>query len=360
MALSIASCGKRSNKKIRKIAEDSPWYNTNIIEIDTGVEKGRNTGWLYQQFIGSDDSCYIIETRGDYDYPPDDEINWDTFDSRDYRFDYIAVADRNTNQTVTVIDIYKDLAINEYRILDVYYLNGMITVKTNVSERDYDPLTGALLDTRSGSEMEDDPFTNTYEFGDYEVETIVFQTENNRRYSLVKVKAPDGKISETKFDKADKDNYVQTPMAISDTKILLPVDSGKETVYYELDLVTNELAVGDPKEYEWMNDTGYFISPVPGPEGMIYGRSENGISRLNAKIKNVEEVFNYDWCSLNRSIMESFDLVECTQDKFVLCGRYDSSSVYEGRKADKINIIEITKAEKNPHAGKIILELLLQ
>ena len=357
MLLSLASCGIQSKKNVRKISEDDPWFNANIIEIDTGVEEGRNTGWLYQQFIGSDDNYYIIESRGDYDYPPDDEIDWDTFDSRDYRFDYIAVADRNTNQTVTVIDIFKELSGSGASIIDVYYLNGKITVKTTSSETDFDPLTGSLLDTRSGSELQDAPFSDTYKIGDYEVETIVFQAENNRRYSLVKVKSPDGKISETEFDEFGKDYYVRSPMALSDTKALLPVYVNEETVYYELDLVTNELVIGDSKEYDWMDDTNYFVSPVSGPDGMIYGKTENGISRQNAQIKKIEEVFNYDWCNLNRSIMESFDLVECSQDRFVLCGRYDSSSVYEGRKADKINIIELTKADKNPHVGKTILEL---
>ncbi|MCR5383903.1 MAG: extracellular solute-binding protein [Saccharofermentans sp.] len=364
LALSMAaillftSCSfVNTSKNAKKINADDPWYNANIIEIDTGVEAGRNTGWLYQQFIGEDDNYFVIESRGDYDYPPEDEIDWDNFDSKELRFDYIAVADRSTNQTITVIDIYNDLSVSESRIINVYYLNGKITVQTNINEKDYDPLTGALLDTRSGSEMQDNPFSDTYAIGDYEIETIVFQTENNRRYSLVKVKSPDGKISETEFNKVDKDYYVHAPMALSDTKALLPVEEGNETVYYELDLVTNELVTGDPEEYEWMNDTNYFISSVSGPEGMIYGKTENGISRLNAKIKKIEEVFNYDWCNLNRCIMEYFDLVECSQDSFILCGRYDSSSIYEGRKADKISIIELTKAEKNPHAGKTVLEL---
>ena len=78
LAVSIASCGFHSNKKVRKILEDDPWFDANIMEIETGVDEGRNTGWLYQDFIGSDDSYYIIESRGDYDYPPDDEIDWDS------------------------------------------------------------------------------------------------------------------------------------------------------------------------------------------------------------------------------------------------------------------------------------------
>ena len=356
LLLPIASCGQQPKKSTKIISEDDPWFDANIMEIETGVDEGRNTGWLYQDFIGSDDSYYIIESRGDYDYPPDDEIDWDTFNYHDYRFDYIAVVDRNTNQTVTVIDIYKELSGSGMYVVDAYYLNGKITVKTTSNEKDFDPLTGSLLDTRSGSELQDAPFSNTYKIGDYEVETIVFQAENNRRYSLVKVKSPDGEISETEFDEIGKDYYVSYPMALSETKVLLPVYVNDETVYYELDLVTNELVIGDSKEYSWM-ETDYLASPVSGPDGMIYGKTENGISRQNARIKEIEEVFNYDWCNLNRSIMESFDLVECSQDRFVLCGRYDFSSVYEGRKADKIHIIELTKADRNPHAGKTILEL---
>ena len=44
MAVSLASCGRTTNKKIRKIEEGSPWFNAKIIDVDTGADKGRALG----------------------------------------------------------------------------------------------------------------------------------------------------------------------------------------------------------------------------------------------------------------------------------------------------------------------------
>ena len=49
--------------------------------------------------------------------------------------------------------------------------------------------------------------------------------------------------------------------------------------------------------------------------------------------------------------------MECSDDRILFCGRFENTSVYEGRTADKINLIELTRADKNPHSGKTVLEI---
>ena len=147
--------------------------------------------WLYHNFIGMDDKFYIIETRGNYQTPPADEIDWETYDSSDYKFDYLAVVDRSTSLTVNTIDVKKDITSSELSVDNAYFRNGKITVNTKTKERDYDPLTGELLDTRSRTQSDDDAITDNYSFGDYKVETVVFQTETNHRYSKITVTSPD-------------------------------------------------------------------------------------------------------------------------------------------------------------------------
>ncbi len=58
--------------------------------------------------------------------------------------------------------------------------------------------------------------------------------------------------------------------------------------------------------------------------------------------------------------MYEFEIVECSNDRFVLLGQYDSGSVYSGKTADKVEIVELTRADKNPNAGKTVLELYAQ
>lgn len=357
--LSVISCGYHSNKNARKISEDDPWFTSNIIEVDTGVEKDRAIGsWLYHNFIGMDDKFYIIETRGNYQTPPADEIDWETYDSSDYKFDYLAVVDRSTSLTVNTIDVKKDITSSELSVDNAYFRNGKITVNTKTKERDYDPLTGELLDTRSRTQSDDDAITDNYSFGDYKVETVVFQTETNHRYSKITVTSPDGMKFETELKKIDKDIYVYSVLAVSDTRIVILARVGKEMEYYELDLTTNELTTADAKDYEWLQ-TVSFYDCIKGSDGMLYYKDieRNGIFRINSIQKSEEKFLKYSWCSLNSSLINDLDLVECSEDHIVLCGFYDITSAYEGKTADKISLIELTKAEKNPHAGKTVLEL---
>ena len=356
--LSVSSCGKLSDKNVKKISEDDPWFDTNIIDVDTGAEKGRALGsWLTHFFIGMDDQYYIIETRGDYQTPPEDKIDWETYNYKDYQFDYLAVIDRNTKQTVNTIDIKKDLTSSEYHVDNAYYIKGIITVSTSIKERDYDPLTGKLLDTRSRVLSDDNAFSNNYSIGDYEVETVVYQTETNHRYSCIRVTSPDGKTSETELKRADKDIYASVVLAVSDTRAVIPATVGKEKAYYELDLTTNELTAADSKEYEWLNSVTYYDGCIPSPDGMLCYKNEQGIYRVNAKNKKAEEVFNHNQCGLNSGLIDRFELVEYSEDRFLLLGLYDITAAYEGRTAGKVNLIEITKADKNPHAGKTVLEI---
>ena len=61
MAAATASCGRKTNKEIRKISEDSPWFDANIIEVETGAEKGRAAGsWLNQSCVALDDQYYYL------------------------------------------------------------------------------------------------------------------------------------------------------------------------------------------------------------------------------------------------------------------------------------------------------------
>ena len=362
MAAATASCGRKTNKEIRKISEDSPWFDANIIEVETGAEKGRAAGsWLNQSCVALDDQYYYLETRGEYQIPPDDKIDWETYNYRDYQFDYIAVVDRNTKQTVNTIGLKKDLTVSESFVENIYLNNGKLTAKTNLKERDYDPLTGDLLDTRPCKASSDDSFSEHYFIGDYEIETTVYQTMTNQRYSMISVKAPDGTVRETELKKSDKSMYINYVLADGDKKAIISVSTGRgfnlnEEVYYELDLETNKLTVADQKKYEWLDEVSLYNS-ICCPDGTIYFMDSEGVFKINAEKKTTEKLFDYNQCGLNIGLIDCFDLVECSDDRILLCGRCDNPSVYEGRTADKINLIELTRADKNPHSGKTVLEI---
>ena len=362
LLLPIASCGQQPKKSTKMIAEDDPWFNTNIIEVDTGVEAGRNTIWPNSYYAGSDENYYVIFSSGKYEVPNDEleGLSWEEQEDK-YGYRLISVVDRKTNKTINIIDVKKDfpdISI-ESHVDNVYYSEGKITVKTNSKERDYDPLTGKLLETRDRRETNESYFSSIYKIGEYDIELIMYQPENMREHADINVKTPDGKTYTTEIKVEYKDVYVYAVLELNDTKVLLPTTiNDYENVYYELDLSTNELIKADPKEYAWMEEVA-FSWCKRGSDGMVYYPTQYGISRINAETKTLEEVFSYDWCGLNRGlvVVPNFDLIECSENHFVLCGIYDSSNIYSGKKADKIHLIELDRADKNPNAGKTVLEL---
>lgn len=361
LLLSVASCGKNpTSKRERTILEDTPWYNSNIINVESGADPDKGIEYAYQELSGADDDYFVIRTYGRYMEPPEDEIDWDNFDFNSYNFSVIAVIDRNEKKTVNTIDLNNglDTGLTTYEhVSSAIYSDGKITVKTNSNERDYDPLTGTLLDTRPSSSNTVGAYSRYYKVGEYIVDAEMNWDDNNRGSCVLKIKAPDGNSSIVELKEMDTDINVSAILALSDTTAVIPVITNKGNRFYELDLTTNKLTTGKAKDYEWL-DFNKLGSVIVGSDGLVYSRTDSGISKINAQTKSIDEVFNYSWCGINRGIISSFNfnLVECSAESMVFIGQTEPASMYESTSSD-FQIVELTKADKNPNAGKTILEL---
>ena len=351
--LLVTSCSFfNTSKNARKIKADDPWFNANIIEIDTGVEEGKEVDHTDFFLKGSDEQYYVIQTKGTYQMKQGIEY-----------FNYVAVVDKATKQTVTVIDPTTGLT-NYDSISDVYISGGKITVRVHGEhneERDYDPSTGVLLETRPLSSKSNELITTSdvYFIGEYEVVTTSYFADGTPGYYDIQIKAPDGEITTVELKEPGKDFNVLAFLVLSDTEVLIPVsvDVGERELF-KLDLKSGELMSVNTDDYDWMNKNLH--SAVQGSDGMMYFRTGYGISRINGRLLTSEEAFNISWSDLNGGYMDELVLVECSDDRFVLLGQYDSGSVYSGKTADKVELIELTRADKNPHAGKTVLELYSQ
>ena len=356
MMFSTASCGRnpKSKRTAKKVSEETPWFNANVIEVDTGADKEKNPTLPNAELAGMDERYYVIFTSGLYDTDDDVEFNMKLYQSNEYCF--AVVVDRANSKTVNTIDLKSDFSESEYAVSDVWYSDGKITVRTDLKERDYDPLSGKLLDTRAVQRKADSVVSAMFKVGDYEVETVNYQTIDMRFFADLHIKDPDGNITTVEMKKVDRNLRVAGVLAIGDTRALVLCYKDDKDKYYELDLATNELILADSKEYEWLKGVSLYSS-MAGSDGVVYFWTKEGVSRINAEKKEIEEVFNFSWCGLNEGIIARFDLLECSEDRFVICGLYDLSSIYTGKRTDVFNIIELTRADKNPHAGKTILEL---
>ena len=181
LAMSSFACSKKgetSGHRNEKISEDDPWFNTNIIEVDTGVEAGRNTIWPNSYYAGSDENYYVIFSSGKYEVPNDEleDLSWEEQEDK-YGYRLISVVDRKTNKTINIINVKKDFTdiSIESHVDNVYYSDGKITVNTNSKERDYDPLTGKLLETRDRRETTEDFSSSFYIFDFRFIFFVLFQ-----------------------------------------------------------------------------------------------------------------------------------------------------------------------------------------
>ena len=359
VALSIASCGKKNNSRSeKKISEDSPWFESNIVDCESGADPDKNIEYLNYDLAGVDDKYYVVFARGRYAMPPQDEIDYDNFDYNSFNFGVVSVVDKNTKTVVNTIDLNNGLSTDmlSYEHIDnAVYSNGRVTVKTSAKERDYDPLTGELLDVRPVQRRDFYPITDFYKVGDYAIEVEIIWADNSSCSSYVNIKSPDGNMNSVELSELGSQMYVDAVLSIDDAKALVLVSTNKGYRYYELDLANGKLTQARDKDYEWLdaNKLGQFFL---GSDGIVYCRNSNGYSTINVASKNTEDVFDYSWCNINRGIIRRLELADCTGDSFIFIGQTKPSSIYESAPTS-FQIIELTRADKNPNAGKTILEL---
>ena len=70
--LSVTSCKKESSRKkeIRKITEDTPWFNCNAVEVEAGTAPDEVVEYAHHYLAGADDDYIVVYTFGRYKEPP--------------------------------------------------------------------------------------------------------------------------------------------------------------------------------------------------------------------------------------------------------------------------------------------------
>ncbi len=378
MALSFAACSSQNKKgggssagqesrSGKKISADMPWFDGKVLNVDIPFDKSREVEYTYPMLAGVDENYIVVLLNGYYKMPNGNDINWDTFNYNDYSINILGVVDRKTNEVVNTVDLSKDLPKNGY-IDGATFENGTATVrcstyddityKMSTVETDIDPLTGNEIARR---EIENDDELNgierTFKIGDYKIDTSMNWDNNDSAYYVLYVTSPDGSRDKVKLKEAGVDIYdIPVILSAGDDKALIPASTDRDYRYYELDLKNLNIVPAEEKKYDWL-DLESIGSAYTNPDGSVYYSTPLGISKIDIKNKKTEEVFNYSWCGVNRSIINYLQIVECSDDSIVLAGeKYNASPFSMSSQSDFI-VVEFNKASSNPHAGKTILEL---
>lgn len=353
--LLITSCSfVNTSKNARIVSADSPWFNSSTYDVDLGTDPDRELedNDYDLRLAGADENYLVVYATGDYEGTMDQKNS--NFDN--YVFGIVSIIDRKTKTVVNTIDVKGSLdKISDEIVINVRYANKRVTVKTSIKETDYDPLTLEELDSRPVSKMNMFPLPDeTYYVGDYIIEAR-WDSDGYNAGFVLSISSPDGetKNAELKENGTNINNIKMLPL--SDTKALFITNSSKGHIYFELNLTDGKVSIADAKDYEWI-DLNKISAPVFGTDGKQYCRNDNGILRVDTNSKSVEEAFNYNWSVINRAKLQRFQLVDYSGDTVLFIGQSSQWGAFTGAPRS-FQIIELTKADKNPNSGKTILEL---
>ena len=361
--LPIASCNKNNTANARKkcVYKDSPWYEGELINVELSLDANRKVDYLKTSFAGADEKYIVLFSDGSYKVN-----NWNQVKKNsDYAIKQLTVIDRSTKQVFKNIDMYS--------LVDGYdwperalYSNGQIIVRSDSwdanteseFDADYciDVETGEIKDSYRYEQNIDLSFSGSYFIGEYRIEVLCDQRNEHRSY-ILKWYSTNGNVNELEVRKKGKDLYgIPVILTLNDTTALVPVALEREYEFYELDLINCKLTKAGAKEYEWLN-VDNLISSFNGSSGKVYFTTPRGVSIIDMNNKVVSQVFDYNWCGINRQYLSSLEIAECSDDSFLLCGEYNSSDLFSSVFVSNYAIVDFKKANKNPHAGKKIIEL---
>ena len=363
----ITSCNKEADKNDpdqshsgMKISNDSPWYEASEFKVDLGLEEGRDIDNSFSKFAGCDDKYIYVETFCEYAHPGQYYFTGEDTAQN------VSVVDRNTGETVKIIDMLELLGIEHY-VNDVKFRNGVLEIsssywdkakkQTIYMEYRVDPMTNTVLDEK---EVERGILENSiYDFGDYRIEVFAMMSDQGDTYYEIQITQPDGSVKTTELKEEGKSYYSDPSfMPIDKTQLLVLMTMEQPAAYYRLDLKTGKITREDSKDYEWLN-IEYAGGLYNGRDGYAYDLTGTGISRYNMDKKCVEEVLNYSWSDLNRKHIEMASVCDVTDDSMLIFNKTTKNEPFGYHSGDFLEEITIISMKKvpNPHVGKQVLEM---
>ena len=365
MLLPVVSCkkGRSKDSKSRsgqKISEDSPWFESTVKKYDLGLVFEDPVDNLYNIVLDYDDDSIVIETRGKYKSKQTGQ-----FDAPARWIEYVTIVDRHTQKVKNQFDLAEGNKKSD-QPYGASYENGVITVEYSsfnsstydmtIYENDIDPETGEILDTRELKESDNEIlYSRTVEFNEYVIKITAFRGDPDG-YCIFAITSPDGSDNTVELREEGTDYsgaYYFYPL--SDTKAIVPVDSNGSVTFFELDFSTMKMTKCDKESMAWLDLSSSLNMSFQDNRAFYY--SNVGYYEIDYKNKSVSEFFDFSWCSVNRNILSNLFYNYISGDTLIMMGDNSSNGVFSLASQFEFYEIELKKADKNPHAGKQILEL---
>ena len=362
MGMSIVGCNVNGKNKGEKIAADSVWYDTDIYKINLGIDTSRDVDQTAAWIAGTDDENMVVVTKGRYKMP---ESVRTLEEANGYVIARVSVIDKKNNTTVKTIDLKDEITAGD-DINSAELEDGKLKIKissydsktysVNTIEKVLDIASGKVTETKDSSTGTEHPANKTFKIGGYDVDAISDWSENGASYTLA-VYSPDGGMKKAELKEPRLDIYdIPTILPLSETTALVAADTNTGIKFYSLDLKEGKIKDADPADYEWIDADE--LRETKTVNGELYYSTSLGLYKIDMEKKATEMVLDYGRCDVNRSLLSSLEITENQDGTYVLCGQKDYGMRYDANlAATEFYIIKLSKAAKNPHAGKTILDL---
>lgn len=353
-----ASCKRKSvSKEHRKIRPEDPWFDSEVIHIAPDVDtRGKELSYKEQLLLGSDDKNIAVLSRA---YLAEDNAMENNACS------FVTVVDHDTCEEIHTTELNQFLPEHGY-IENVGYSHGMITV--TVADWDNGTLVDIDIDGRTGEktgerEHRKDQIINgnksLFRVGKYTVLAgTVFDDDTHDVFFTLDIESSDGQHHVEVRKENTSFSNIPMILPLEGDRLLVPATPNETNIplFFEVDIRKEECSEVDGRDYEWI-DFGRISDSLTGNDGQVYFTTTDGISRIDLQNKRIERYFDYDECLINHNHLGDTQIIDCSDGKIIFLGGRRGYFVMGDPIEIGFDLYVLTKASKNPHAGKTVLEL---
>lgn len=354
--LTSAGCKSSERRKIKKVSEDSVWYDSVTTQIEDNY-KDKNIMYYNSNLLGSYKDGVVIKVDGSYELPED--FDWENGDADEYAFlnlDYYSF----TGELINSVDVSKAVSAETGKCIENIFVScGQVKLKVFDTKNGKDKCFLADVDLEKGVVSEfkelayiipEDYFLNNIVFchenwivGDY----LVSCYNKGNSYAFIISDGDNSRFVDLSGDPKFSGVYIFSSMIVSDTEMLFYCLSN-DVKFISLNLETGEAENRD-EDCSWMNTIDY-TTRILSVDGNNYISDINGIKYINFESKQLEELVSFNCCNLNRYTVRRMELLSVNEDSYIF-GDID----WDDYGSYNVTALSLEKADKNPNAGKSII-----
>ncbi len=127
------------------------------------------------------------------------------------------------------------------------------------------------------------------------------------------------------------------------------VTTGSVSHYFRLDVTTGEVSELSGEDSEFLTDYYFTSLTYLNESNEVIGVNPTGFYKIDFESKTIEKIFDWNWCTFDRALIESPRILEYSNDKIVVVDSANNSC--------NSYCLTLTREASNPNAGKTILTI---